>query len=233
MAYVWSKSLTEPPGFLSTVSMVVDDQRLIVQDLIQAERKSPSVYEPARALFRRILQSDLSFDQALDQARKLLDQVERKCAIEILRASKEFLTKEVKGPIGDFPKMSTVIPGDLTLNITQILVRHLKPDRLMILHFWRDSLSPRQLSAAAAILKDTIKKAEPEFASHELDFITVSAPGNKSSRLLKRYNWQTLKPLKQPELVKFWKPFCAAWQQYQRLPPRRVVKRKERDLFDS
>jgi len=232
MTYVLSKPLTEPPNFLSTISMVVDDHQLIVQDLIQAERKSPSVYEPARALFRRVLQSDLSFDQALDQAQKLLDRVEKKCAIEILRASKEFLTKEAKGPVGDFPKMSTVITGDLTLNITQILIRHLKPDQLMVLHFWRDPLSPRQLSAAAAILKGTIKKTKPEFSSCELDFISVSAPNNKSSRLLKRYNWQTLKPLEEPELVKFWKPFYTAWQQYQRLPPRRVMKRKERSLFD-
>ncbi len=52
----FSTPLVELPSFLSTISMVGDDQNATVQKLIQAERKSPPVYDLARALFLAVLQ---------------------------------------------------------------------------------------------------------------------------------------------------------------------------------
>jgi hypothetical protein len=47
----FSKPLNEPPGFLSTISMVEDDRSAIIENLIQAERKSPSAMSPQRHSF--------------------------------------------------------------------------------------------------------------------------------------------------------------------------------------
>jgi hypothetical protein len=44
----FSTPLNDLPHFLSTIAMVVDDSASIIESLIQAERKSPSRYDPAK-----------------------------------------------------------------------------------------------------------------------------------------------------------------------------------------
>jgi hypothetical protein len=90
----FSTPLLELPSFLSTISMVGDDQNAIVERLIQAERKSPPVYDPARELFLTVLEGKLSFERARTQAWRLFNEVERKCALQILDASENFLRGE-------------------------------------------------------------------------------------------------------------------------------------------
>src|SRR5207302_1470167 len=105
-------------------------------------------YEPAKELFCRVLQGDLSVTQALVQAGNLADPVERKCAADILGASKKFLLAEAPAHIGVFPTMIISIPNGMQLSVSPVRLRHLNPQRLMLLHFWQTPLSAWQLSAA-------------------------------------------------------------------------------------
>ena len=194
-----SKPLSELPTFLSTISMVVDDRTSMVDSLTQAERKSPSRYEPARELFCRVLQGDLSVAQAIVQARKVSDPTERTCAVDILKASERFLGADTPAHIGLFPAMLTSIPNGMKLSVSPIWLRHLNPQRLMVLHFWRTPLSAWQLGAAAAVLQAALVRHRPEYSNCELDLISVSG----SPRRFERYSWEKLKPLKEADLLDF------------------------------
>jgi hypothetical protein len=225
-----STPLTKPPSFLSTVSMVVDDESSIVKDLVKAERKSPPVYDPAKEMFCKVLQGKLRFAQALTQARALVDP-ERRCAVEVLEASEEFLRGERVARIGPFPDMNHSLPNGLDLLVSQVHLRHLEPAQLMILHFWRQELSRRQLSAAAAILKSCLEMMKSDFQSSEIDFISVTFPDNATSRSFRVYHWADLAPLQPEALQKFWEPFCRAWRVYQAQGPRPIKSRRGPDLF--
>jgi hypothetical protein len=226
-----STPLNEPPGFLSTISMVVDDRSAIIERLIQAERKSPSRYEPAKALFCRVLEGDLSVAQAIALSNSVADSVERKCAIEILEASKEFLAGRTPARVGLFPPMCVSIPNGLKLNVSPVLFRHLDPERLMVLHFWRTPLSDWQLSAAGAILRLALLQHQPKFADCGIDFISVPLPEFAPHRRFEHYSWIKLKPLNDEDLQRFWKQFCQAWSAYKSRAPREIRRRRPPDMF--
>lgn len=228
----FSKPLNELPMFLSTISMVVDDRAAIVKQLIQAERKSPPIYGPTRDLFLCVLEGDFNFDDAVVQARRLADETERKCALEVLAASEKFLCSERRAPLGPFPSMRYQLPNGMRLDISPIWVRHLNPERLMALHFWRTQLSERQLSAAAAVLRTVIYNEQQQYSACEIDFISVSQSRFGGQRRFDRYNWTKLKPLSEDELARFWKPFVLAWSDYQRRGPREIIRKRPRSLFD-
>lgn len=228
----FSTPLTAPPSFLSTISMVSDDVGAIIQSLTQAERKSPSRYEPAKELFLAILEEKLTFMKALEQAKKLPDPIERKCATDILIPSRQFLEKEPRSRIGPFPAMAIDLPNDLELEVSPIWLRHLPEKRLMILHFWQTPLSERQLSAAAAILRNALTRHRPEYLTCELEFVSVALAANGSVRRFKRYGWDRIRPLSDIELQRFWKPFCDAWSDYKRRGPRQIRRRRDPGLFD-
>jgi len=227
-----SKPLSELPSFLSTISMVVDDRASIIESLTQAERKSPPRYEPAKEMFRRVLQGDLSVAQALVQARNLPDPVERKCAVDILQASEKILRAETPARVGPFPAMSFQIPNGMELSISPIWLRHLDQQRLLILHFWLRPLSAWQLSAAAAVLRTALLHHQPEYSNRELDFISVSLQEPTSQRRFERYGWVKLKPLSETDHSRFWKQFCAAWTEYRSRGPREFRRKRDDDPFD-
>jgi hypothetical protein len=227
----FSKPLNEPPGFLSTISMVEDDRSAIIENLIQAERKSPSRYEPAKALFCRVLEGDLNVGQAIAHAHTVAGLVERKCAAEVLQASKEFLARQPPAHIGPLPPMSVSIPSGLRLNVSSVLFRHLDPERLMVLHFWQKPLSDWQLSAAGAVLQSALLQHQPEFANCEIDFISVPFPEFAPHRRFEHYNWTKLKPLNDNDLQRFWNQFCDAWSIYKRREPREIRRRRPPDMF--
>jgi hypothetical protein len=183
-----SKPLTELPGFLSTISMVVDDRSEIIRNLVGAERKSPPVYDPSRDHFCAVLEGKLSFDQAMGQARVLTDETERGCAIAILEASEDFLRKQPPAAIDAFPPMNYRLPNGLALTVSPLWHRRTTPGRLMILHFWQVPLTPWQLSAAGAVIRATIAKYQPQYLSSELDFISISVPAGRTRRQFERYN---------------------------------------------
>lgn len=231
MGRMLSTPLRELPGFLSTISMVVDDRRSIVDSLVQAERKSPSRYEPAKALFCRVLEGDLNVTQAITQARKVFDEVERKCALEILEASQGYLARQSAAHVGPFPSMSVTILNGLNLSVAPLWPRHLNPQRLMVLHFWRKPLTQWQLGAAGAVIRSALTQHHPEFAGCEIDFISVPLPESASRRRFELHNWTTLKPLDDKNLRRFWKQFCDAWSVYQGQEPREIRRRRSPDLF--
>jgi len=232
MDYGLSSPLRTLPSFLSTISMVVDDQSAIIKSLIHAERKSPPKYAPTRDLFFRVLKGDLSFSQALKQARLLPDHVQRRCALEVLEASKDFLRDTPKGVVTEFPPLQIQIPNQLALDVSPVWLQHRDPKKLLVLHFWRRPLADRQRSAAAIILRKALLQQQPFFSGCELDFVSVSVPTNSSSRKFRLYDWKGLKPLDERDLVRFWQPFLEAWSKYQSREPRRFRRRGERDLFD-
>jgi hypothetical protein len=227
-----STPLDELPSFLSTISMVTDDRASIVERLIQAERKSPSRYEPARDLFCRVLQGDLTLAQAIVQARNVSEPVDRKCAIDVLQASAKFLLAEPPGRVGLFPAMSISVSNGMKLAVSPIWLRHLEPQRLMILHFWLTPLSTRQLSVAAAVLRKALLRQRPEYLGCELDFISVSQPETHSERQFVRYGWAKLNPLNDADLGRFWRQFCLAWSEYQSRGPREFRRRRQAELFE-
>lgn len=212
--------------------MVSDDRMAIIRNLIRAERKSPPYYEPARNLFRCVLEGKLSLKQVKEQARRLLDDHERHCAVDILSASSEFLRTEPKSRVGLFPAMSINLSNELALGIFPVWIRHLSPERLMILHFWQTPLSERQLSAAAAVLRTALNAHQPDYLASELDFVSVALPLNGSVRRFERYGWVRIKPLNDGELQRFWKPFCDAWFEYQSRGLRQIRRRRDPGLFD-
>jgi hypothetical protein len=232
MEFGLSSPLRTLPSFLSTISMVVDDQSAIIKSLTHAERKSPPKYAPTRDLFFRVLKGDLSFSQALKQASLLPDQVQKECAVEVLEAAKDFLRDAPKGVVTEFPLMQVQIPNELALDVSPVWLQHLDPKKLLVLHFWRRPLADRQRSAAATILRRALLQQQPFFSGCELDFVSVSVPTNGSSRKLRLYDWKGLKPLDERDLVRFWQPLVEAWSKYQSREPRRFRRRGERGLFD-
>jgi hypothetical protein len=228
----FSKPLVELPAFLSTISMVVDDLSAIVQKLIQAERKSPAIYTPTRDLFCRVLEGGFSFEEAIHQAHRLFDETERKCAIEVLRASEKFLRTERSAPITAFPNMSHSLPNGMELNVSPMLLRHFNPERLMVLHFWRAPLSEWQLSAAGAVIRSAIYDQQPQYRSCEIDFISIPLPEFAFRRRFERYNWTKLKPHNAAEMARFWRQFLAGWTEYQRKGPREIKRKRAVGLFD-
>ena len=228
----FSTPLLELPSFLSTISMVGDDQNAIVQRLIQAERKSPPVYDLARALFLAVLEGKLSFENARTQAWRSFNEVERKCALQILDASENFLRGERPARIGPLPTLKYFLPNGLPLDVAPVRLRHFSPERLLILHVWQTPLSQWQMSAAGAVLRSVMKDQLPQHESSEVDFISVSLSPSATRRQFERLNWNKLKPLPQAELDRFWSRFLDAWSQYQRKEPREIKRRRDRGLFD-
>jgi hypothetical protein len=231
MTQDFSTPLTELPGFLSTISMVVDDRSLIVQSLVQAERKSPSVYEPAKDLFCRVLQGDFNVNQAISQARKILDPTERRCAVNVLQASASFLNREKPAHVGPLPPMSYTLPNGMNLSVAPLLLRHCKQERVMVLHFWQKPLSQWQVNAAGAVIQSALATHQRDYLGREIDFISVSLPERASSRRFERYDWTKVKPLTEAELARFWKQLLAAWSEYQRREPRAIRRRRDPDMF--
>ena len=228
----FSTPLTELPTFLSTISMVRDDRAAIIQSLIQAERKSPSVYEPSRDLFLRVLEGRLDFDRASTQARRLNDEIERRCAIQILHASEHFLKNERPARISRLPNLDYVLPNGLHLNVSPIWLRHFDPSRLMVLHFWQTPLFDRQLAAAAAVLRTVLLETLPQYSSCQIDFISVAFSQFSNRRQFGVYNWVKLTPLNDTELHRFWAQFVEAWSQYQRMEPREIKRKRAATLFN-
>ena len=177
-----SELLSELPSFLSTISMVVDEPGAIIKELIRAERKSPPRYGPAKDLFRHLLQGDLSLDNALVQASKIQDPIQQLCAIKVLTASASYLRGQTPSPIRYFPRLNYQLPNGMDLNVSPLWIRYTEPERLMILHTWVKPLTPRQLGAAAAILRLTLQRHRPEHVQSDLDFISVSVPENREER---------------------------------------------------
>ena len=227
----YSQLLDEAPSFLSLVSMVTDDRETIIKDLVHAERKSPSYYEPAIRLFVRALQGDFSFEQTVQQAQKLVDQTERKCALDVLNASERYLRSQSAARMGQISPMTLTLPDGLPFTVSPVWIRHLEPERLMVLHVWRQPLSELQLGAAASILRTALVKWQPMHARCELDFISVTVPTYASTRKFLRYSWETARPLDDEELYLFLRRFCDAWSEYQRRGPREVKRRRQSRLL--
>lgn len=228
----FSTPLVELPSFLSTISMVGDDQAAIVQRLVQAERKSPSFYDPARDLFLSALEGKLSFEKVMAQAWNITDETERKCALQVLWASEQFLREERHARVGLLSNLKYHLPNGLPLNVTPVRLRHLSSGRLLVLHFWRTPLSQWQLSAAAGVLRLTLHTQIPKLDSCEIDFISVALTPSGDRREFQRLNWNRLKPLHRAELDRFWNQFLEAWSRYQRGGPRKINRRKFSGLFD-
>ena len=231
MEYEFSTPLRELPKFLSTISIVSDDIAAIVQKLKFAERKSPSRYDPAREHFCRVLQGDFSFDQGINQAKKISDSVQRTCAVDVLRASEKFLRGQPCAPVRPFSAMHILLPNEMSLNISPVLLRDFDQPRLMILYFWRTPLTARQLSAVGAVLKKALLQNQPRFAGCDLDFVSVSLSDGGTQRRFQLYSWSKLKALEDGELDRFWKLFCEAWSKYRSAEPRRFKRRREPSML--
>src|SRR6266567_9032351 len=117
METVLGTRLEEPPAYLSLVSMVGDDENYLVQQLKNAERPSPELYGQARDFFYKVLDANFSFEFALSQLRTIPDAVERKCADDVLRASKHFLIAQPPAPIGKLPRMWFELPNGLRMPV--------------------------------------------------------------------------------------------------------------------
>jgi hypothetical protein len=224
------EKLKELPSFLSVVSMVFDDEEMIVQKLCDAERKSPPFYQPAREFFCSILNGGFSFKEAIDQAERLPNPTERSCALDILHASKDYLTDEVTSRVTkvDF---STRIPNGMKLKVSPIWIRELDKPRFLVLHFWRTSLTELQTSAAAAILKMAAIDSHRELSSYGLDFISASLNTSGQRRVFSCMDWKRVRPLSENDLARFWKRFISAWENYQKRPARPHRVKKSESLF--
>jgi hypothetical protein len=220
-----SKPLDELPAFLSMISMVADDEREIVKGFTRAERKSPARYEPAKQIFFRILSGDLTYQAGIAQALEVSDPVERNCAVSVLRVANLFLKTQRPGRIARLPFIQTTLPNGLELDVGPVWVRDSDGERLLVLHFWRNPLTPRQLSAAGAILRLALLQNRREFALLELDLISAAIPEGSEARRFVNYHWKQLAPLTEDELFKFSQKLRSAWKAYQLIGPRKIKQR--------
>ncbi|MBN9050691.1 MAG: hypothetical protein J0H78_14610 [Rhizobiales bacterium] len=220
----YGKKLRELPSFLSTASMVFDDREKTIDLLFKAEKPSPPVYEPARRLFCSVLSGDLSWERAIEEAERL-DGRERGCAVDVLNHSRDFLLKQPRSRVSKIG-LSTTIPNGMKLRIAPIWVRELPQPRLLVLYFWMKPLNDHQVSAVAAILRMALLDRQKEFKSYDLDFVSVSMEEKANTRRFSCLDWKRAHPLDEGDLMRFWARFVAAWDEYQRRPPR-VRRRKE------
>ncbi len=228
----FSTPIDQLPTFLSTISMVGDDRSAIIQKLREAERKSPSVYEPTRELFLTVLEGKLSFEKAMVQAWRVADYTEKKCATQVLEASKDFLQNQRPAYISRLSGMKFTLPNGLPLAVSPVWIRHLNPDRLLILHFWQASFSQWQLSAAGAVLRSALLDQLPQYAACEIDFISVPFVETANGRRFDKYSWTKLRPLNESETNRFWNRFLSAWTDYQRGPSRVIRLKRGPTLFE-
>ena len=226
----FSTPISELPSFLSTISMVSDDKYSIIQKLRDAERKSPSVYEPTRALFLATLEGKINFEKAMQQAWRIPDETEKKCATQVLYASKDFLERQRPAHVAALTGLVFTLPNGLPLSVSPFWIRQCDPDRILVLHFWQTAFSEWQLSAAAAVLRHALD--DHEYAASEIDFISVPFSEALNRRRFEIYNWRTLKPLQSDELKRFWDRFISAWSEYQYKGPRAIKVRRHKTLFD-
>ena len=211
--------------------MTSDDQALIIKKLKDAEIKTPAFYKTARELFNRILSGDLTFDQAYHQADEIVEPTDRRCALDVLAVSENFLRNEPKSPISRFPRRSITLPNGLPLAVSPIFVRNAQPKRLLVLYFWNTPLSSRQISTVAAVVR-MATRAESGYDDADLDFVSASLNSSGQRREFRHLNWAKCKPLSDAELTRFWGLFTAAWERYQRMPPREIKSRRDGGLFD-
>ena len=228
-----SKPLEDLPTFLATISMVTDDELEIVRALTHAERKSPARYDPARQIFLRILSGDLTYEFGFAQAFKLADPIERDCAVSILRAAKGFLNRQVAARLESLPAMTSTLPNGFELKVGPLWIRHCDNPRVLVLHFWQTALSPRQLSAAGAVLRSALMTCRPQLLGLEIDFISVAIPERLDVRKFQNFGWKQLAPLDEMELLKFSQQIAGAWLAYRRIGPREIRRRpSQAGLFD-
>ena len=228
----FSTPINELPSFLSTISMVGDDQSAIIQKLRDAERKSPSGYGPTRDLFLTILQGKLSFEKAMDQAWLIKDDTERKCATQVLETSKQFLLGQHPARIAPLLGLNFSLPNGLSLAVSPVWIRQSDQTRLLVLHFWQSAFTQWQLAAAAAILRSSLMRQKHEYASCEIDLISVPFFELINGRRFEIYNWAKLKPLDDTGLNRFLDRLVSAWNEYKKHSPREVKARHSRTLFD-
>lgn len=227
----YSEPLTQVPKYLSAIFMATKTRAEIVRELERAERPSPPKYDLARQLFRRVLEGGLSFKDAIRQAQLAPDETIRKCAIDILQHSEKFLCNESPARVGQITGLSMVLRNGTEIDVSPVWVRHLRPERVMVLHFWLTPLSPRQLSAAAAVLEAGLVRCHPRLQKCEIDFITVSKPELASGRRFQKYNWSKLQPLDDDALTSFFEPLCKAWSDYKKRGPRKIRGRQKHPEF--
>lgn len=227
-----SKPLGALPGFLSTISMVEDDQAQVIKGFIGAERKSPPRYGAARQLVLRVLEGQISLQQARDLADTVSDPVDRRCAQQVLRASQPFLESATAAPLSPLPLMSVEVRAGLSLSVGPVWVRQLEEPRLLLLHLWDRPLNKRQVRAVLAILRNALAAQQPAWSYWEIDFVSVATPELASERRCRVYGWRTLDPMEDDELARFFRDMLSAWDEYHRMGPRPVKRRGAPGLFD-
>lgn len=227
-----SKPLEALPGFLSTISMVEDDQAQVIKGFISAERKSPPRYDAARQLILRVLEGQISLQQAQELADTVSDPVDRRCARDVLRASRPFLEAASTAPVAPLPTMSIEVRAGLSLSVGPVWVRQLDEPRLLLLHLWDRPLNERQVRAALAVLRNALAVEQPIWSFREIDFVSVATPDLATERRCRVYGWRTLAPMEDDELTRFFRDMLSAWDAYHRMGPRPVKRRGPPGLFD-
>jgi len=128
--------------------------------------------------------------------------------------------------------MQVPLPNGIPLNVSPAWLRHLPQERIMVLHFWQDTLSDYQLSAVAGILRLALTINQPRLSVAELDLISVSKPDYASGRRLRRLDWAAAKPLIEDDMDRYLHRISTAWEEYQRRP-RNIARRGTKpDLFN-
>lgn len=217
-----SSPLEEPPAFLSAVLMVTDDERRLQQGLIQAERKSPPRYTAARDHLVRVLQGQVSFAFALDQARQIPKAVDRRCAVDVLEALQPYLDQQGAVRIERLAAAPVEVLEGLSIDVGPIWVAHSgEAARLFVCHLWEAPLSDWQLGVTGRLIKAFIQTYHIGYAGLEIDFVCASLSDLSKRRNLRVYGWGRLDALVTDQDEKrFWERFKKGWVAYKSAPPR-------------
>lgn len=229
-----SSPITKMPNFASSARLYSRDKNEIITGLRRSERKPPPIYDSTRDFILLILEGKLNYDLAIKQAKNIPDETERRCALDVLRVTKEFLEKEQKGKLSPLEGMFIEFSDDSTIPISQLYVRILgNEQRLFYLCPWEKPLNETQLSVAGGIIRRAIPNFYPQYADCEIDFVSTHMDQIANKRTIRISNWSKITPLDSPQLDNVLSALRIAWREYRALPPRTIIRNRPRDLLSD
>ncbi|MDB5411028.1 MAG: hypothetical protein JWL84_5940 [Rhodospirillales bacterium] len=214
------------PGLLHAVALVAPTREGTLRNIRRMARGTPpALYRPAIEIVLTVLRGAghvwtpaEGYEWAKAQVKTIPDDDKRKCASEVVRALKPYLT--TTAPQWIRPLSIEYYQAGPDLQIPVKLSGLMAIDGrfvVLVLHLWRKPLSIEQRQAAVAIVQNRLHQ-RPELADAELHFIDISVPQGHLDRQYRLATWETLTVMADDQLKTFTDRFYGAWTDYQANP---------------
>jgi hypothetical protein len=214
------------PGLLHAVALVAPSREGTLRNIRRMARGTPpALYRPAIEIVLSVLRGvghlwtpEGGYEWAKKQVNTIPDDDKRRCAGEVVRALKPYLT--TTAPQWIRPLSIEYYQAGPDLQIPVKLSGLMAIDGrfvVLVLHLWRKPLSIEQRQAAVAILQNRLRQ-RPELVDAELHFLDISIPQGHVDRQYRLATWDTLTAMPDTQLKAFTDRFYGAWSDYQADP---------------